>query len=181
MSKNSSSLVSAERIERAILLIRGQKVMLDADLASLYGVETRTLVQAVKRNVERFPSDFAYQLTAQEFADLRSQFVISKFERAGGRRYRPWAFTEQGVAMLSSVLRSPRAVQANIEIMRTFVKLRQLLGSHVELNRRLNELEKKYDKQFANVFEAIRQLMMPPTKEQREMGYHTLIGKKVLK
>ena len=178
MPKKNASLIPIERIERAILLMRGQKVMLDSDLASLYGVETRALVQAVKRNADRFPEDFAFQLTVQEFTDLRSQFVISKSDGAGGRTYRPWVFTEQGVAMLSSALRSPRAVHVNIEIVRTFVKLRQLLGGHAELNRRLGELEKKYDKQFASVFEAIRQLMAPPTKEQREMGYHTLIGKK---
>jgi hypothetical protein len=178
MPKKSSALAHIQRIERAILFVRGEKVMLDADLAELYGVETRVLVQAVRRNRGRFPKDFAYQLTPQEFTALRSQIVISKIDGRGGRRYHPWAFTEQGVAMLSSVLRSDRAVQVNVEIMRAFVRLRQMLSEHSELARRLDELEKKYDKQFASVFEAIRRLMAPPTKEQREMGYHTLIQPK---
>ena len=172
------SLIPADRIERSILLIRGHKVMLDSDLAALYGVETRQLVQAVKRNRQRFPSDFAYQFTPQEFIDLKSQFVISSSSASwGGRRTPPWAFTEQGVAMLSSVLRSERAVAVNIEIMRAFVRLRQLLSTNAELARRLDELEKKYDKQFAVVFDAIRQLMTPPEPAARELGYHTLVLK----
>jgi len=126
--------------------------MLDAVLAELYGVETRSLVQAVQRNRERFPADFMFQLTAEEHEGLRSQVVISKGR--GGRRYPPYAFTEQGVAMLSSVLRSPRAVQVNIEIMRAFVRLREMLASHRDLARRLDELEQRYDAQFRAVFDA---------------------------
>jgi hypothetical protein len=166
---NEKSLVPVEKIEKAILLIRGQKVMLDADLAVLYDVETKVLIQAVKRNLERFPEDFMFQLTQEEFAILRSQFVTSS--DWGGRRYRPYAFTEQGVAMLSSVLRSGRAIQVNIEIMRAFIRLRQMLASHVELARKLDALEKKYDAQFKQVFEAIRQLMIPPEPKRRPIGF----------
>ena len=153
MVKNAS-IVAASQIERAILLLRGEKVILDEVLAQLYGVETRTLVQAVKRNVERFPEDFMFQLTKQEWESLRSQIVISR--GSGGRRYPPYAFTEQGVAMLSSVLRSERAVQVNIEIMRPFVRLRQILASNETLARRLAELEQRYDAKFRVVFDAIR-------------------------
>jgi len=165
------SLIPADRIEKAILLIRQQKVMLDADLAALYGVETKALVQAVKRNVERFPEDFMFQLSREEFAILRSQFVTSS--DWGGRRYPPYVFTEQGVAMLSSVLRSPRAIQVNIEIMRAFIRLRQILSSNAELARKMDELEKKYDAQFQEVFEAIRQLMVPPEPKRRHIGFQT--------
>lgn len=153
------ALVPAERIERAILLIRGQKVMLSMDLAELYGVEPRVLVQAVKRNIERFPGDFMFQLTKAELANLKSQIVISSW--GGLRRAAPYAFTEQGVAMLSSVLRSKRAVRVNVEIMRAFVRLRQMLASHKDLARKLEELERKYDAQFKVVFDAIRELMAP--------------------
>ncbi|MHC4252639.1 MAG: ORF6N domain-containing protein [Planctomycetota bacterium] len=149
------------RIESMILLVRGHKVMLDADLASLYAVETKALVRAMKRNRERFPADFMFQLTKDEFDILRSQSGTPS-STWGGRRYRPYAFTEQGVAMLSSVLRGKRAVQVNIEIMRTFVRLRGILAAHKDLSRRLDALEKKYDKQFAIVFSAIRKLMEPP-------------------
>ena len=166
---NKKSLIPVDRIEKAILLIHGQKVMLDADLAELYGVETRVLVQAVKRNLERFPEDFMFQLSQEEFAILRSQIVTSS--DWGGRRYPPYAFTEQGVAMLSSVLRSRRAIQVNIEIMRAFIRLRQMLASHVELARKLDALEKKYDAQFKQVFEAIRQLMAPPEPKRRPIGF----------
>ena len=166
---SEQSLVPVERIERSILLIRRQKVMLDADLAALYGVETRVLVQAVKRNLERFPEDFMFQLSREEFAALRSQSVTSS--DWGGRRYPPYAFTEQGVAMLSSVLRSQRAIQVNIEIMRAFIRLRQMLTSHAELARKLNALEKKYDAQFKEVFVAIRQLMAPPEPKRRAIGF----------
>jgi hypothetical protein len=170
----TSGLVPIERIERAILLIRGHKVMLDADLAVLYGVETRALVQAVRRNVERFPDDFMFQLSKEEHAALRSQNVISKPKGRGGRRYPPYAFTEQGVAMLSSVLRSERAVQVNVQIMRTFVKLRRLLATHEDLARRLDALERKYDRQFKVVFDAIRELMAPPDpKPRRRIGFGT--------
>ncbi len=144
--------------------------MLDSVLAELYEVETKVLVQAVGRNKERFPDDFMFRLNVEEFARLRSQIVTSNATR-GGRRYAPYAFTEQGVAMLSSVLRSERAVQVNIEIMRAFVRLRQMLASDQDLARRLNELEKKYDRQFGVVFEAIRQLMEPPTPPRRRLGF----------
>ena len=163
------SLIPVDRIEKAILLIRKQKVMLDADLAELYGVETRVLVQAVKRNHERFPEDFMFQLSREEFSILRSQSMTSS--DWGGRRYPPYAFTEQGVAMLSSVLRSQRAIQVNIEIMRAFIRLRQMLASHADLARKLNALEKKYDAQFKEVFEAIRQLMAPPEPKRRPIGF----------
>jgi ORF6N domain len=167
MTKQKSRLLlPAERIERSILLIRGQKVLLDADLADLYGVTTRVLVQAVRRNLDRFPADFMFQLTREEFALLRSQTVISS--QWGGRRYAPYAFTEQGVAMLSSVLRSRRAIEVNIEIMRAFVRLREMLASHKELARRLDELEAKYDEQFRVIFDAIRQLMLPLTEPQKK-------------
>lgn len=164
-------LVPAERIAKAILLIRGKKVMLDADLASLYGVDTRVLVQAVKRNLDRFPEDFMFQLSKEEVDFLRSQIVTLKRGRGQHSKYLPYAFTEQGVAMLSSVLRSPRAIQVNIEIMRAFVRLRQMLASHAELARKLDALEQKYDAQFKAVFDAIRQLMAPPEPKRRPMGF----------
>lgn len=147
------------RVERSIRIIRGDKVILDEDLAELYGVETKNLIKAVQRNIDRFPADFMFQLTNQEFKDLRFQFGTAS--QWGGRRTPPYAFSEQGVAMLSSVLHSKRAVQVNIEIMRTFVRLRKLLASNVELAERLDQLEAKDDGQFRNVFEAIRQLMAP--------------------
>ena len=164
-----SQLVPVEVIERRILLIRGQKVMLSTDLAELYGVETRVLIQAVKRNIERFPEDFMFQMNDTEFANLKSQFVISSW--GGARRGNPYAFTEQGVAMLSSVLRSPRAVQVNIAIMRAFVKLRELLAGHKELGRKLEEMEQKYDAQFKVVFEAIYTLMAPLDKPRPRIGF----------
>jgi hypothetical protein len=143
--------------------------MLSIELASLYDVEPRALIQAVKRNEDRFPEDFMFQLTAEEWENLKSQFVISSW---GGARTPPYAFTEQGVAMLSSVLNSARAVQVNIGIMRAFVKLRQMLASNAELARKLAAMEKKYDAQFKVVFDAIRQLMSPPEKPKREIGFH---------
>ena len=148
-------------IERSIYSVRGERALLDADLATLYGVSTGRLNEQVKRNLVRFPSDFAFVLTLDEAEILKSQFAISSSAH-GGRRKRPWAFTEQGVAMLSSVLHSARAVQVNIEIMRAFVRLRQLLSTHADLARKLEELEQKYDGQFRVVFDAIRQLMAPP-------------------
>src|ERR1017187_7138160 len=166
----SNSAIPPERIERRILLVRGQKVMLDADLAELYEVETRELNQAVRRNLERFPDDFMFRLTDGEAAVLRSQTVTSN-EGRGGRRYNPYAFTEQGVAMLSSVLRSTRAVQVNIAIMRAFVKLREIIASHHELARRLEEMESRYDTQFRAVFDAIRELMKPPEKPRRRIRF----------
>lgn len=157
-SDSSEVLVPDERIMQLIRLIRGQKVILDADLARLYEVETRVLVQAVKRNIRRFPEDFMFQLSKEEFDNLRSQSVTSSW---GGRRYPPYAFTEQGVAMLSSVLHSDRAVTVNIAIMRAFVQLREIISSNAKLARRLEQLEEKYDTQFKVVFEAIRELMKP--------------------
>ena len=166
---SSESLIPVERIVQFILVIRGHKVMLDADLAELYEVETRVLVQAIKRNIDRFPEDFMFQLTKQEFDNLRSQSVTSSW---GGRRYPPYAFTEQGVAMLSSVLRSNRAMQVNIQIMRTFVQLRRMLTTNAELARKLAAMEKKYDAQFKVVFDAIRELMAPPEPEaKRVIGF----------
>jgi hypothetical protein len=167
------SLIPAERIERAILLIRGHKVMLDNDLAALYGVPTGALNQAVKRNLKRFPEDFAFQLSEEEFENWKSQIVISNPGAKMALRKRPYAFTEQGVAMLSSVLRSPRAVEVNIEIMRAFVRLRRMLASNAELARKLDALEQKYDVQCKAVFDAIRELMAPETKPRREIGFHT--------
>jgi hypothetical protein len=175
---------ATDLISPRIVLIRGQKVLLDSDLAELYGVETRALVQAIKRNLERFPQDFMFQLGAEELANLRSQTVISSW---GGRRYAPFAFTEQGVAMLSSVLRSPQAIAVNVEIMRAFVRLRQVLAANDELAARLAELESKTEllalrhdnladntrAQLKQVFEAIRQLMAPPTPPQKKpIGFH---------
>jgi len=168
---SKQSLIPVDRIERAILLIHGQKVMLDADLAALYGVETRVLVQAVKRNLERFPEDFMFQLNKEEADFLTSQIVTLKRGRGQHRKYLPYAFTEQGVAMLSSVLRSPGAIQVNIEIMRAFIRLRQMLASNAELARKLDALEKKYDAQFKEVFEAIRQLMAPSEPKRRAIGF----------
>lgn len=159
-----------ERIENSILLIRGQKVMLDAVLAELYEVPIKALNQAVKRNRSRFPEDFMFQLSRQESEFLRSQTVTLK-GRGEHRKYLPFAFTEQGVAMLSSVLRSKRAVQVNIEIMRTFVRLRQMLASNAQLSRKLADLEKKYDTQFKVVFDALRQLMAPAEPKKRKIGF----------
>ena len=154
-----------EGIEGRIYSLRGQRVMLSHDLAALYQVETRILMQAVQRNAERFPVDFAFKRTDQETAYLKSQIVISSW---GGSRKAPHAFTEQGVAMLSSVLKSKRAVGVNIEIMRSFVKLRSLLEGNKEMTRKLNALEKKYDAQFQVVFEAIRELMTPPQQPRKK-------------
>ena len=162
------------RIEQAILVIRGHRVMLSSDLAMLYGVEPKVLVQAVKRNIERFPGDFMFQLTRDEWRNLKSQIVTSSW--GGARRAPPYAFTEQGVAMLSSVLRGKRAVQVNVEIMRAFVRLRRILAENAGLARRLDELEKKYDVQFKVVFDAIRKLMQPPEPRKRRIGFVTEDG-----
>jgi hypothetical protein len=164
------SIVPTERIQNSIYLIRSQKVMLSTDLASLYGVSVKVLNQAVKRNTERFPDDFMFQLTREELTNLKSQIVTSSW--GGARRALPYAFTEQGVAMLSSVLRSPRAVRVNIDIMRAFVRLRQLLSTHADLARKLAELERKYDSQFRVVFEAIRELMTEPEPPRKQVGFH---------
>ena len=169
---SNAEIIPGERIEKAIYLIRGEKVMLDRDLASLYEVETGALNRAVKRNLQRFPQDFMFQLTTEESDSLRCQIGISKKGR-GGRRFLPYVFTEQGVAMLSSVLNSERAILVNIEIMRAFVKLRQMLASNAELSRRLDELESKYDKQFRVVFDAIRQLMATPARGRKEIGFRS--------
>ena len=158
-----------EVIEGKIYMVRGHRVMLSADLADLYGVEPKVLVQAVKRNKDRFPKDFMFQITNQEFMNLKSQIVTSSW--GGIRRANPYAFTEQGVAMLSSVLRSKRAVQVNITIMRAFVKLREMLSAHKDLAWKLAQMEKKYDAQFKVVFDAIRQLMKPPETKKRKIGF----------
>ena len=174
-------------IQSRILALREQRVMLDADLAQLYGVETRVLVQAVKRNLARFPEDFMFQLSPQEWAALRSQSVISNTEGRGGRRTAPYAFTEQGVAMLSTVLGSPRAISVNIEIMRTFVRVRALAATHGDLAKRLAELEDKTEalamnhdtfsrnarNQLKQVFDALKELMTPPDPPRRPIGFVT--------
>jgi hypothetical protein len=174
-----SELVPIDRIEGGIILLRGQKVMLSTHLAELYGVIPKVLIQAVKRNLERFPEDFMLQLTRAEFANLKSQSVTSSW--GGIRRATPYAFTEQGVAMLSSVLNSPRAVQVNIEIMRAFVRLHRMLATHADLARKIEALEKRYDAKFKAVFDAIRELMdrtgpkpLPDPEEeepQRRIGF----------
>jgi ORF6N domain len=169
------ALIPVERIEKSILLIRGHNVMLDSDLADLYGVTTKRLNEQVRRNLARFPEDFMFQLTTEEAESLRSQIATSKPGR-GGRRYHPYVFTEQGVAMLSSVLNSERAIEVNIAIMRAFVHLRELIGTHKDLARKLEELERKmgeHDEHFRIVFEAIRQLMTPPPEpeKKRRIGF----------
>ncbi len=177
MSKGRS-LIPMERIERSILLIRAHKVMLDRDLAYLYGVTTKVLNQAVKRHKDRFPEDFMFQLTMEEAkigwtevrgGGLRSQIVTLK--RGQHIKYRPYAFTEHGILMLSSVLNSEKAIKVNIEIMRAFVRLRQILSTNRELAKRLDELERKYDAQFKIVFDAIRQLMSPPEPPKKRIGF----------
>jgi hypothetical protein len=165
-----SNLIPIERVENKIFLIRDQKVILDRDLADLYGVTTKQLNQAVTRNATRFPDDFMFQLNENELQNLRSHFVTANWEMV---RFPPRAFTEQGVAMLSSVLRGERAVQVNIMIMRAFVKMREIMSEHKELAKRIDNLEKKYDKQFTVVFDAIRQLMAPPPAAKKKFGFHT--------
>jgi len=171
------ALTPLERIQNLIFLIRGEKVLLGQQLAELYGVPVRVLIQAVKRNLERFPDDFAFLLAPQKFASLKSQIVISSW--GGMRRARPYAFTEQGVAMLSSVLRSKRAAQVNVAIMRAFVNLRRLLATNEVLARKFAELECRlegHDQAIKSLFDAIRELMSPPAKPRREIGFHA-IGK----
>ena len=160
--------VPIEKITSRIYVIRGIKVMIDRDLAELYGVETKALKQAVKRNIDRFPADFMFELTRDEFNNLRSQIVTSSW---GGPRYLPMVFTEQGVAMLSSVLKSDRAIQVNIQIMRAFTQLRQLLSTHKDLKKKIEAMEEKYDENFRIVFEAIKQLLEPPEKPKKKIGY----------
>ncbi len=167
-SHQIKTFLPQERIEKSILLLRGLKIMLDKDLAELYGVETYNLNKAVKRNIDRFPSDFMFQLTRHEFNDLIFQFGISRW---GGTRKLPFAFTELGVAMLSSVLNSKRAVQVNIQIMRTFSALRELLATHKDIARKMEEMEMKYDQQFRIVFEAIRRFFKPPPASKRQIGF----------
>ena len=181
---DDKALVSVERIERLIYLIRGQKVMLDSDLAEIYGVTTKRLNEQVGRNADRFPLDFAFQLTPQEVANLRSQIATSslegraKFARArqhGGPRYRPWVFTEHGAIMLASVLNSPVAVEASVRVVRAFVRLREMLASNRELAQKLAELERKFeghDDAIRNLFEAIRQLLATPEPKRRKIGFH---------
>ena len=164
-------LIPLEKIETRIFLIRGRKVMLDSDLAELYDVKTKVLLQAVKRNKDRFPEDFMFQLDQKEYEALRSQFVTSNKGR-GGRRFKPYTFTEQGIAMLSSVLNSKRAIQVNIQIMRTFTKLREMIENNKELKRKLDDMEKKYDAQFQVVFEAIKKLIEPEVKPKRKIGFY---------
>ena len=166
-------IIPHEVIERKIFIIRGQKVMLSPILAELYGVETRALIQAVKRNADRFPEDFMFQLTDEEYKNLKSQIVISSW--GGSRRAFPYAFTEQGVSMLSSVLNSKRAIQVNIAIIRTFVRLKQMLSTHKDLAQKLSELERrmeKHDEHIHTIFQAIRQLMnQPPESSNRKIGF----------
>ena len=166
-----NALVPTVAIQQRIFFIRGQKVMLDVHLAELYRVATKNLNKAVRRNKDRFPGDFMLQLTKEEFNSLRFHFGTSNAGK-GGRRYLPYAFTEQGIAMLSSVLHGRRAAQVNIEIMRAFVKLRELLATHKDLARKLEELERKYDAQFRVVFDAIRRIIQPPDKPKRRIGFH---------
>jgi hypothetical protein len=173
----SLELIVAPAIEKRILAVRGRQVMLDEDLADLYGVETKRLVQQVKRNLKRFPEDFMFQLTKAESAVLRSQIATSNDGR-GGRRYCPYVFTEQGVAMLSGVLRSERAIAVNIEIMRAFVELRRVAGSYAELHARLEDLEREmagrldqHDEQLGQIFKALHQLLSPPPRERRPVGF----------
>ncbi len=170
MPKGTDSIVPLERIQKCIYLIRGRKVLLDRDLAQLYGIETKVLNRAVSRNIDRFPEDFMFQIDRDEFENLRCHFGTSSW---GGRRYRPRAFTEQGVAMLSSVLRSRRAIEVNIAIMRTFVKLRKILTTNSALRRKIEAMERQYDEQFKLVFKVLSEMVMPSPKSKSQIGYHT--------
>jgi phage regulator Rha-like protein len=168
---SKTSIVPSALISQKIFFVRGTRVMLDADLARLYGVATKNLNKAVKRNTSRFPSDFMFQLSSNEMRDLRFQIGTSKREQ-GGRRYSPYAFTVQGIAMLSSVLRSSRAVQVNVAVMRTFVRLREMLATHEELRRKIEAMEKRYDARFQAVFETIRQMLATPVPAKKPIGFH---------
>lgn len=172
MDKKTGLIIPAERIQQCIYFIRKQKVMLDKDLAALYGVTTKRLNEQVQRNIDRFPSDFMFQLNNDETKVLRSQFATSKKGR-GGRRYNLYAFTEQGVAMLSSVLRSKRAVEVNIAIMRTFVKLRQILADNALLRRKIESMERKYDEQFQQVFAVLKYMIAEETNPKQSFGFHS--------
>jgi hypothetical protein len=171
MTAKQSTVINSQTIMQNIVVIRGQRVLLDSELATLYKVETKALTRAVRRNADRFPADFMYQLSAKELTSLRRQIGALKKGRGAHRKYAPYVFTEQGVAMLSSVLRSRRAVQVNIEIMRAFVRLRQLVFTHKDLARKLTELEGKYDHQFKIIFDAIRGLMHEPEPNRRGIGF----------
>lgn len=171
MKTSSTAVVPQDHILRSIVVIRDHRVILDADIARLYAVQTRVLVQAVKRNLARFPADFMFAVTPRELRILRSQNVISS--SWGGRRTAPYAFTENGVAMLSTVLRSKRAIAVNIQIMRAFVRLREVVASHAALLRKMDALEQKYDGQFGIVFDAIRRLMDPVRRRRRQIGFAT--------
>jgi hypothetical protein len=170
MSEEQMSIVPFERIANCIFIIRGHKVMLDMDLAKLYEVDTGAIVRQVKRNIERFPADFTFQLNKEEFDNLRCQIGISSW---GGRRYMPYVFTEQGIAMLSSVLRSKRAVAVNIAIMRTFVKLREIIATNSALRRKIEAVERKYDEQFKLVFKILSEMVMTDAKPKKPIGYLT--------
>lgn len=164
-------VIAVESIERKIYLIRGQKVMLDSDLAELYEVTTKRLNEQARRNADRFPADFMFQLSSDEFESLRSHFATLKQGRGKHRKYLPYAFTEHGALMAASVLNTPKAVEVSIYIVRTFVKLREMIASHKDLAKKLEELERKYDGQFRVVFDAIRQLMIPPNQDKRKIGF----------
>jgi hypothetical protein len=168
---SKTAIVPRALISQKIFFVRGTRVMLDADLARLYRVVTKNLNKAVKRNASRFPSDFMFQLSSNEMRDLRFQIGTSKREQ-GGRRYSPYAFTEQGIAMLSSVLSSSRAVQVNVAVMRTFVRLREMLATHEELRRKIDAMEKRYDARFQAVFETIRQMLATPVPVKKPIGFH---------
>ena len=170
MPKGTGLIIPIERIHKSILFIRGRNVIIDMDLADLYGVETKVLNRAVSRNIDRFPEDFMFRLNGEEFKNLRFHFGTSSW---GGRRYPPYAFTEQGVAMLSSVLRSKRAVEVNIAIMRTFVKLREILASNSALRRKIEAMERGYDEQFKLVFKVLSEMVMPTSKSKSQIGYLT--------
>jgi hypothetical protein len=166
------ALIPLERIEQSILLIRGEKVMLDADLANIYGVSTKVLNQAVKRNSFRFPEDFMFRLTANEAEELNRSQIVTGSQKHRDPRFPPFAFTEHGALMLANVLNSERAALTSVQVVRAFVRLRQLLATNAELSRQFAALEKKYDAQFKIVFDAIRQLMTPPEPKRREIGFH---------
>jgi phage regulator Rha-like protein len=173
---STAGLVPMERVERTILVLRGRRVILDSKLAALYGVTVRVFNQAVKRNAKRFPADFAFQLTREEYEALRSQTVISKTERRGGRQYLPYAFTEHGAVMAATVLNSPKAVEMSVEVVRVFNRLREFLASHRQLAAKLEELEKKiasHDKHIVTLFNAVRSLMATPEKPKRQIGFQT--------
>ena len=170
MSKTDQHIIPQDYIEKKILFLRGKKVILDSDLALLYGVETKQLKRAVKRNLLRFPDDFMMILTRKEYGLLRRHF--GTLEKGRHTKYLPYAFTEQGVAMISSVLNSERAILVNIQIMRVFTKLREMLMTHRELKEKIEEMEKKYDYQFKVVFDAIKRLIDPPVKKKAPIGFH---------